>query len=272
MPTNLESIGLPRATEGSLDQLLQTLSLQRMLHAKVPGGHYHQWQCSSGAQLWLQTDQAGEFETLNPCFLATNPCKVSLVGSRLPKGFPTLERRLHLWMLDSDGVPSKDPSHPGLYPFEVDAVDGLAYDGVRLPAVASAHLAAFPLSDVEYFASEADMPIEEDIPRTAIESLIPSSLFGLAQGEESRMAHVLMSGRVRQSAEKWNDIGGKYYWMLLQTYGAVLDVVMGPADVPCLPAPGSVIRGTFWMSGRLSDIEEAPAAPRSFWKRLFSRG
>lgn len=246
MSGNFESVGLRFDSEEDLDNVIRSMREAHTDRFDVPAGFYLRWRCSSGAELWLQCDTRGEWSGLNPWFGAGSTTRVRVTAVRCPDGFPPLERRVEAWMLEQ----GSDPGEQGLYPFEFDAVDGARYDTLRLPIEARVRLAAFP-SDVECFTDE--MSFLESQPGTlklSAESLIPSGLFA-GEERERRFAQAEISGVVRHSAMKANDLGGRYCWAAVSTYGMTLDVVLNGDEFPSPLPPGAVLRGTFWLSGRL---------------------
>lgn len=244
MAGNFACIGLQLEDDHDLNRIVTTVAERATEVVPVAEGSYRGLSSDSGAEVWMQCGPDGDWTGLNPWFHAEATVTVRVEAIGRPEGFPPLERRVRAWILDE----SPDPGE-GLYPFEFDAIDGARYDDWELPAVVRARLAAFAL-EVEVAHNEGAAPAEGGV-RFAARSLIPTSLFEEAEGEQPRFASVQMSGVVERALMKANEFGGAYCWLALETYGATLDVVMDVDRFPAPPPVGSIVRGSFWLCGRL---------------------
>jgi len=91
----------------------------------------------------------------------------------------------------------------------------------------------------------------------AANHFVPSGTFtaemgGIAEADRPT-AYADFSGTVVKSQLRTNGAGGgRFWWALVRIYGDhTVDVVLDPAQVKLAPAPGTLVSGRFWLSGRL---------------------
>jgi hypothetical protein len=80
-------------------------------------------------------------------------------------------------------------------------------------------------------------------------------------------AHAIFTGHIAASSIKTSDLtGANYFWALVDSLGAIFDVVIDPEICTTEPQVGGVLTGSFWLSARLMEfVEEKP----SMWNRMF---
>jgi hypothetical protein len=110
---------------------------------------------------------------------------------------------------------------------------------------------------------------------------VPSGLFtdelesiGLGGGGEQRSSEAIFAAHVVDSSLRTNSLTGDHYvWAAVGTLGGVYDVVADPELLAAPPAPGAVVMGSFWLSGRLvgePHVErEATVERAGLLRRLF---
>ena len=142
-----------------------------------------------------------------------------------------------------------------MFPFVFDVPDRDLHGEFVLPAHRKVQLTAFA-HELDIYENEEEFARkqEEEAPgqiKFAPESFMPIGLFG-DEGAEPR-AEALFTGKVLRGGWIRNDASGQFfYWMLVQTLGCEIDVVadrrlIGEQEV----REGSIVSGTFWLSGRL---------------------
>lgn len=144
----------------------------------------------------------------------------------------------------------------GDYPFVFEMPDYACHAPLALPRRGELALTAFAHElqcwpdQAAYAAGQGEGPV------FAVQSFIPSGLFS-AGGEDSEeqeapRALAIFSGTVLQTCPLQNGLGGAgFVWALVQTLGGTVDVVLDPQLLPPDLAVGSIVRGNFWLSGRL---------------------
>jgi hypothetical protein len=136
-----------------------------------------------------------------------------------------------------------------------------------MPCRATASIAAFA-HEVSLYKSVADFDAAQT--HFASKSFIPSGMFkpgGEPTGPPE--AHALFAGHIVTAEAKRNDLTGReFQWALVETLGGRFDVVIDPEILDDVPRAGGVLRGAFWLSGRLTDY---PRRSAGFFRRLFRR-
>ena len=136
--------------------------------------------------------------------------------------------------------------------------------------MATAQISAFAEEITIYESPEAFLASQTGEHKLASQSFIPLGLFpGTEQGAESADARALFAGHVLKAEERVNDLSGEtFVWALVETLGGTYDVVVASSMMEELPVEGSVVRGSFWLSGRLLDYTRQE---RSGLMRFFGR-
>ncbi len=173
---------------------------------------------------------------------------------------------------------TSDPQS-GWYPILVDVSDfDLVRDRIRAPSITDLQITGFP-NQVDVFADDSSFyssqPGEADhseqakkqkgavnlqqiaeragSAKLAAESFIPSGLFNPGGTPKNPpKAEGIMAGHIEECNTLTNPFSGRlFHHMRVRTYAATVDVVCDPARLRNAPAPGNVLSGVFWFSGRL---------------------
>ena len=59
---------------------------------------------------------------------------------------------------------------------------------------------------------------------------------------------------MRAERKRNEESGGEFLWAAVDTLGGTYDVVADPSLLEIVPPPGSVLSGTFWLSGRVLSL------------------
>jgi len=212
-------------------------------------GSYVRYTDPSGAELWLQLNKANEFVGLNPHYLGKSRREISITQDiARPDGL--LDGAFHAWANPSD----KDNPESGFYPFVFDLPDFETIGPLNFPYLTEMQLAAFAL-EIRMFDSEAD---HKNVARNDLvmstQSFIPSGLFPPNQNNISEMplALCVLTGVIKEFILNTNQLTKKeFYWLLVQTLGGEIDVLIAPSLIKSTPVVGGIIQGQFWLSGRL---------------------
>lgn len=250
MGSHLDSIGFSAEDPAAFVELAErAVTVGEALSTE--SGTYHRWRAGGGAELWAQVDRDGGLMGLHPHFDGDARMPVALTELITPPEGTVLDGTLHAWADPQD----EDPES-GMYPFAFDVPDMARTPGLRLPALATAQLAAFAY-EVDAFADEAalDAAQEGDVGYAA-ESLIPTGLF-----DEPLLPQVFLHGTVLESDVRTNEATGvDFAWMRVRTLGGEMDVVTGAGTLEGAPASGAVVRVEAHLSGRVHDVRPLPGA------------
>jgi hypothetical protein len=155
-------------------------------------------------------------------------------------------------------------------PLRFDAPDAELHSELQLPALADVQVAAFAQEctwhrDVDAFREAQE---REEMP-FAEEAFAYLDLF--ADGPD-RSATAILSGRVRDSAVRANELTGSgFQWAVVRTLIGDIDVVADPAVADGTPSAGGVVIGSFWLSGRISTVHAESDMPIERVSRLRRR-
>lgn len=243
--SNLSDIGFSVNTEEEFTVLLER-SVESGQKLETKGGMYVRNADLSGAELWLQFESEGDLIGMNPHFRGQSRLAVSL------------ERPIHRPQSHLDGgwvawVNPSDPLDPesGDFPIVFDCPD-FRLRSVSYPGGCTIQLTAFS-QEISFFPSEeafVKAQEQEDIP-FAPQSFIPVGLIG-PEDSTAPEAQALLTGIIRQVEDKKNQFSGQWFtWILLDTLGITLDLVVDRHDFPEEPFVGGVVQCQAWLSGQV---------------------
>ena len=243
--SNLSDIGFSVSTQEEFTILLER-AVESGQKLETAGGLYVRNVDLSGAELWLQFEADGDLIGMNPHFRGKSRVPVALER-------PVRREQSHLdggWLA---WVNPSDPHDPesGDFPFVFDCPD-FELNPVSYPGSYDIQLTAFS-QEITFFPGEdAFMKAqqEEEIP-FASQSFIPVGLIG-PDNTESPEAQALITGIIREVEDKKNQFSGQWFtWILLETLGVTLDLVVDRKDLPEEPFVGGVIQCQVWLSGQV---------------------
>ena len=127
----------------------QVASQAQVIRTKT--GRYLWWAGRAGEELWLQVDRRDQFVGMHPHFTGKSSVRVGLEARVRREQHPTLVGAFRGWASPQDDQPSS-----GTYPFIFDLPDAARYEGLPLPCIVQAQLAAFAHEMTVYDSLEAD--------------------------------------------------------------------------------------------------------------------
>jgi hypothetical protein len=254
MASHLSSIGFPVETEQDLYALAEKISQKSTPH-EVNQGFYLSYQDPSGAAIWLHADQDQQIAGMNPHFAGPSVMPLKIVRKVHREKDHAFEGGYFAWV-----APEEEHNHQeGAYPLLFDAPDFLRHQDLRFPALLLVQIAAFAHELEVYPSDEAWQQKAGDTLDMAAESFIPAGLFP-ADGRANAAlpsAHALITGHVLDAQKRTNQMTGKsFWWLQVQSYAAIYDVVVDPVLLKAEPRPGCIVRGSFWLSGVIMDHSE----------------
>ncbi|HET9240524.1 MAG TPA: hypothetical protein VFO10_24890 [Oligoflexus sp.] len=265
MASHLSSIGFPVQTEQDLYALAEKIAQKATPH-EVDQGFYLSYQDPSGAAIWLHADKDRQIAGMNPHFVGPSIMTLKIVRSVHRDKDHAFDGAYFGWV-----APEEEHDHQeGAYPLLFDAPDYRRYHQEKFPATLPVQIAAFA-HELEVFASdEAWKQKNGDKSPIAAESFIPAGLFpadGRQESEAIPTAHALISGHVLDAQKRTNQMTGKsFWWLQVQSYAAIYDVVVDPLLLRSDPKPGCVVKGSFWLSGVV--LDQAEHKPQNGFLRL----
>jgi hypothetical protein len=266
--THFSTIGLAVYTDPELLDLVER-AMANAERFPTPHGTYLRWADPSGAELWIQLNAENELIGVNPHFGGLSRVRV-LLTHRLDTGSPSiLDGRFHGWADPEKAEAETEQS--GAYPFLFDAPDAVCHAELALPAEVDIQVAAFA-HDVQVYANAKafDAAQTGDAWETS-QTFIPTGLMKGGDGE--LRAEAAFTGHVQRSERRTNQLTATdFVWCLVSSTGGTFDIVADPELLPKPPAAGSVITGTFWLTGRIGACAPVSKQPTQLqasdgWKR-----
>ena len=240
--SNLSDIGFPIGSNEELNKLIESW-LQNAAPIPASKGFYLKYSDQSGAEIYLQMNHSEELMGFNPFFAGKSQRNV-FVSSLIERDTSEMDGGFYVWANGTaDGK--------GDYPFVFDVPDIFSSE-IALQTPCEIQLNAFATNDLEMFASEEEFnSSQQSEPKFAMQSFIPIGLFGKPEGVPPQ-AHGKFSGIVKEFDVKVNTFTGKkFYWFLAETLGGDIDIVSDPAYIKKEPQVGSILSGSFWLTGKV---------------------
>lgn len=249
MASHMTALGFPVSTERDFRHYTyQASEFGRTIEAF--SGSYTLWAPSHGIELWVQTNLHKRIIGMNPHFSGPARMRTLLARRIMRRDHSILDGTFYGWINPSHDIPLSRA-----YPFVFDAPDYDLYNELELPQVTIVQLAAFAHVLQSYDNEEAFNQAQEEDAGYAPESFIPSGLFSSGPQRGSKVSNqplAVISGRVLDSKKIINPVTDQqFYWAHVHIPGGEVDVVADPQVVQGRIGVNSIVKGTFWLSGRL---------------------
>lgn len=245
MPSHVSSIGFPTPTMEDFEHWV----MQTVEHGEeiaTSSGTYYRWSPGSGAELWAQVDRGNSLIGLNPHFSGGAVMHAKITGLIKRPEDTILEGAFHAWS-DPDSMEAAG------YPFVFDTPDYALYQLDPLPVVVDVQLSAFAHELDAYGSEEEYYAAQTGELKYAAESFIPSGLFtAAAESTDPPKAYATFAGHVLSTSLLTNPAAGaEFHWARVRTLGGEVDVVVDPEVLTGRLVDGGIVRGSYWLSGRL---------------------
>jgi hypothetical protein len=249
MASHMTALGFPVSTESDFRHYTyQASEFGQTIEAF--SGSYTLWAPGHGIELWVQTNLHKRIIGMNPHFNGRARIRTLLTRRIMRREHSILDGTFYGWI-----NPSHDDPSSRAYPFVFDAPDYDLYNELELPHVANVQLAAFAHTLQGYDSEEAFKQAQEESTRCVPESFTPSGLFssGPHRGhKESNQPQAIISGHVLATQKIVNPVTDQqFYWALVHIPGGEVDIVADPQVVQGKISVNGIVKGTFWLSGRL---------------------
>lgn len=233
--------------------------IQVLRHAETitcPRGIYLRFSDESGAEMYLQGNHDQEMLGFNPHFEGKSRRSVG-VTTLIERDASELDGGFYAWANPREEAGGLS----GDYPFVFDAPDFRTIPDLKIPQTVDIQLTAFASNDFQMFAGEQEYSdSQEGGLKYAARSFVPSGLFDIVD-EEIDLSVLrpiaTLSGEIKEFELKTNTLTGeKFYWFLIDSYGGEVDVVADPKLIMREPQIGGIVKGQFWLSGKLLNVEK----------------
>lgn len=249
--SNLSDIGFPTPDEQAVNEMIMHV-IEVSKPIETSRGFYLVYTDLSGAQIYLQGNFNQELIGFNPHFAGKSRRTVALTQA-VERDSSELDGGFHAW-----ANPSEDSTEAGDYPFVFDVPDFRTVEIAEFPRVAEIQLTAFASNDFKVYGGEEDYQnAQESDLKYASKMFVPSGLLAFDEKDGSIDLNLVrpvgkFAGEIREFELRTNELSGeKFYWLLVDTLGGEVDVVVDPKYVPDEPKTGGIVSGQFWLSGRM---------------------
>jgi hypothetical protein len=244
----LSRIGYEIANPGELEPLAH-LATQEGLKADCAEGSYFLLPDESGAQLYFQANNNRELIGFTPHFDGRSRRTIG-VTEMIQRPFSEMAGAIYGW----SNPPEPGNVDAGDYPLVFEVPDYCLLKPIAVPSIQTFQLTAFADDEFAIFGSEEELKNAQDTQiKFGPEAFIPAGLFG-PDGEptESPKSSAIFSGRI----VRWEPLVNSrtnlsFHWLLVQTHGGDVDVVVNSSLIKQEPVVGQIVFGQFWLSGRL---------------------
>ncbi len=252
--SNLSDIGFPVKSEQDVNDVIMSVLPNLTQIPCPPLGFYYKFQDESGAELYLQGNQGQDILGFNPAFNAKSRRRVGLTTA-IERDTSVLDGAFKVWANPAD---ENNPEDSGDFPFVFDMPDFRLQEDIEMQKTVDVALTAFASNDFEIFSSEEEFEASHaDQSMFGARSFSASGLFKEGEGGTVEdvippQAHANFSGEIKEFELRTNSLTeAQFYWFLLETYGGEIDVVADPKLVSAEPKIGGIVKGSFWISGKI---------------------
>lgn len=250
--SNLSDIGFPTPDEQAVnDMIWHVIEMTSPIHTSH--GIYLKFSDESGAEIYLQGNEAQELIGFNPHFAGKSRRKVGLTN-KIERDSSELDGGFYGWANPSD----KHFENSGEYPFVFDVPDFRTVEIADFPVIKEIQLTAFASNDFKMFSNEKDFSdSQESEAKNASKSFAANGLSALNETDEvielNEVRPIgMFTGEIKEFEMRTNKVSGeKFYWFLVETLGGEVDVVCDPKFVTQEPEIGGIVSGQFWLSGKI---------------------
>jgi hypothetical protein len=237
MRTHFDNVGFDVPTRDHLTALIRRTAREgRPIEA--PHGMYFRWTPGAGIELWAGIDPQRELTAFNPHFAGSGRMRVRVERLDRDRQAP-LTGSVHGVVAGTDGS----------VPLSIDVPD---FDVLTAPGdnVSTFQVAAF--------AHEVHVFEDEQAFQASGAGRPAQTLERVQDEDEVERSDALIAGVAAEVDTRENPVtGARFHWMLVRTVGGTVDVVADLEVISGPPAPGVIVYGEFWLSGRVIEPDDA---------------
>ncbi|MCO6510223.1 MAG: hypothetical protein J5I65_05460 [Aridibacter famidurans] len=237
--SNLSDIGFPVNDDEDVNQMLMDVLAGIQQVSCPPFGYYYRFEDESGAQVFLQANPVQELMGFNPGFRGLATTALELIRS-VERDTSELDGAYVARGLEGGPV------------FVFDLPDFRRLKPVSLPVEAEIELTAFATNDLEILEPGGDAPAEPSI------SPLRDSERTLLAGDPAApppQAHVKVEAVIATAEKRSNTKTNAEFWAIsAATPAGKISIVADPGLLVRDPSAGDVVRGSFWLSGKIVKV------------------
>ena len=252
MATHLSCLGFEVTDRASLDSLLVRLASESD-QLPCAEGVYLRWLSDAGPEMWLLYHREQGLVGFNPHFHGDS--RVEAVKAR------AFERPNRTVLDGSLVVRTAEAGRTGAPQGADLVIDMPDYRvGGRLVGdePVGLQITAFAHSIRTWGSADAYLASDDTGARLGIGSFVATGLAGdrMLDSNPDPESQAVLVGTVEASERLSNPVGGDFFWARVATDVGSFDVVTDPELLDQPIEPGAIIRGRFWLSGRVREYVE----------------
>lgn len=247
MPSHFSDIGIPYNSEEEMDNLIH-IALKTSKKIQCKYGYYLIWSSHTGVQLWIQANKNNNLIGVTPFFDGESSFNAGITKLIKRKNDTKFECAIHAWA----NPPKENPTF-GYYPFVFDLINYGEYDKHKLPYLAKIKLTAFGNEVSIYKDETAFHENQKPKPGFASKSFIPAGLF-TPDGKKTipPTSYAIFTGIILEHKLFINELTQQtFHWLLVNTYGGIIDVVIDPSCINETIEINGIISGSFYLIGKI---------------------
>ncbi len=234
--SHLESLGFKINSAQEFEALLSMI-LEKGVEIEVDSGKYISYRDSSGAEIYAQLDNRGEFMGFMPFYDAK------------------IRKEVHIEsLLEGDGLTALDSrylarSEAKTYPFVFDVVNAKERP-LRVSESKNLPFVAFP-TEIEYFATS--QAFLEEMPELSMTYFIPVGLM-TPEGEanEKPEPYAMFISEIKSVEIKRNSYSNQDFYLLeVSALEGDLTIVTSIKSLKSEPKVGGFINGVYWLGAKV---------------------
>lgn len=249
MSQHLTALGFPVSTEQDFRHYVYQAT--EFGETFISGhGSYTCWKPGYGIELWVQTNSHHRLLGMNPHFRGTARTRVRIT-ERIPHYHSSiLEGAFYAWACPQE---ANGAAHSELFPFVFDLPDYDCYETFPIPSVVPVQLSAFAYYLQSCVDGKSYTDAQKVMHSPSTLSFTPTGLFTPdGRTRHPALAQARFNGYVIATQMMTNPVTWqKFYSARVHTLIGEIDIVADPQVVQGRLAPGCIIQGDFWLSGRL---------------------
>ncbi|GHU26105.1 hypothetical protein FACS1894172_13280 [Spirochaetia bacterium] len=250
MASHFSSIGMPIRTNKDMMKLLDKAS-KTGEKIVCRYGYYSKWLSETGAELWIQFNKSDEIVGVNPFYHGESCFSVGIINKIDNEEYNDFESLFYAWVNPQDNDPEM-----GDYPLAFDCVNISSVENIDLPCIINIKLCAFAYK-LEIYPNEENYNQYQKNKygehHYASKSFIPSGTFPPNDNESfDIIPEAIFTGIIVDHKKYKNELTGKkYFWIKVETYGGIIDVVVDPDLINNKLEKNGIISGVFYMCGKI---------------------
>lgn len=268
MPSIFDNLGFDVHSEERLHALNYLAFLNGQPYF-IPDGSYNRLDMGGGIEIWGQTDPLSRLQGINVHFRSTTTQVIGLTRRFTSPDNP-LDGSFEAWINPEFDEGEGAPTFYGDYPLIFDAPCFRFYENLELPVLARIQLAAYARW-VEFLEDDKEGITIPGVNNFTLSPnyFIPTGAFNEVE-DDNPTPEVEFGGTILRSSLLINKGYKKqFYKVTVQTYSMDIDLFIASELINQSLMPGTVLVGSYWLTGVINEIIEPVNAQNESQRNQF---